>query len=222
MSQWNSDRLQLGGLTRGDHVLHETLSVPDGNPAGSYELIVEMLMDGCNRVSGTKDGPVTVWFGAVPGKAPAGAPTGGGTTGGTATRKASASATRPSPNTDSPSPSPSDSPSPSAGASPSDSPTPSPSASPSAVASPTEPASPAAVPLAASPAAHSGSALPWMLGALAAVAVLVAGGVLVWRRRREVAPEPAAAETAVLPVVPAEPESPQEPESEPKPEPKTD
>lgn len=197
LGTWNSNRVEFGGLSRGDHVLHETLSMPAGSPDGVYELGAEAYMEGpCAMVTGTKMGGVSYWFtSGNPAQASAPAP------GGSATRKPSPRATatgtpEPSATSVSPSPSPSDVPSPSA------SPMPSPSPTPSAVDSPSAAGSPTAVPLAATPAAHN-SSVPWVLGALVAVAALAAGGVLALRRRRVAgdAGEAAVAETAALPVV---------------------
>ncbi|GAA1269496.1 hypothetical protein GCM10009665_67470 [Kitasatospora nipponensis] len=205
LSTWNSDRVEFGGLSRGDHVLHETLSMPAGTPDGTYELGAEAYLGPCAMISPTKLGPVSYWFtGGDPAHTPTPAP-GGGTTrkpsppataSPSSTRRATATATprpssqatatsapEPDPLTDSPSPSPSPSPAVSDSPSPSPSPTPSSSPTPSPVDSPTAAGSPTAVPLAASPAAHGSSALPWLLGTLLVAAIAV-GGVLALRRRR--------------------------------------
>ncbi|MFE0464251.1 hypothetical protein ACFW1A_33855 [Kitasatospora sp. NPDC058965] len=188
-------------------MLHETVSVPDGNPPGNYEVIAQLLIDGCNQLTEITSGPVTVWAGAFPAKAPAPVPNSGSSTRKASPRSTATGTPASGPSADPAPSSPSDSPSPSPSASPTSSPTPTPSASPTAVDSPSAPVQPSAAPLVASPAVHSDSALPWVLGAVAAVAT---GAVFGWRRRRpaRAAAEPAgptpAGETVVLPVAAAQ------------------
>ncbi|WP_371493646.1 hypothetical protein OG871_01260 [Kitasatospora sp. NBC_00374] len=189
LGTWNSNRVEFGGLTRGDHVLHETLSMPAGSPDGVYELGAYLYPEGpCSMVTGTKMGGVSFEFtGGSPAQAPTPAP------GGATTRKPeprTTAATTPVPRTtqtgtpvpqpaaDPPSPVPSEAPSSPAP----EAPAPSANATPSAA--PTAPDRPTAVPLAATPAAHGSPVLPWALGTSALLAAATAGGVLALRRRR--------------------------------------
>ncbi|MFD0526603.1 hypothetical protein ACFQ1I_04005 [Kitasatospora arboriphila] len=167
-------------------MLHETLSMPVGSPDGLYELGAYAYMDGpCGMVRGTTMGSVSYEFtGGTPAREPSRA-TGGGATD-TPSPRVSTSRTPGAAGTPgSPSPAPSGSPSPSAPSSPSVSAPPSPGGSPMSSPSPTPPvaASPAVVPLATTPAANGSSALPWVIGLLAALAAVAVGGVLALRRR---------------------------------------
>ncbi|MEU2629686.1 hypothetical protein [Kitasatospora sp. NPDC007106] len=186
LGTWVSTRVEFGRLTRGVHVLHETLSMPVGSPDGLYELGAYAYMDGpCGMVRGTTMGSVSYEFtGGTPAREPSRA-TGGGATD-TPSPRVSTSRTPGAAGTPgSPSQAPSGSPSPSAPSSPSVSAPPSPGGSPMSSPSPTPPvaASPAVVPLATTPAANGSSALPWVIGLLAALAAVAVGGVLALRRR---------------------------------------
>lgn len=184
MGSWVSNEVQFGGLSRGRHVLHETLSMPVGSPNGVYELGAMVALGPCSMITVSKLGGVSFSFtGGSPAQAATPAP--GGTT-----RKPTPRATPTAMPTSSPqaTASPTPVPSPTTEA---PSPTPTPSASPTPVPSPTPtvtpPPSPTPVTLAVTPVGHSGSGLPWALGALVAVAGLGAGGVFVVRRRRDAA-----------------------------------
>ncbi|WP_405019019.1 hypothetical protein OHV05_20780 [Kitasatospora sp. NBC_00070] len=188
MGSWVSDEVRFGGLSRGRHVLHETLSMPVGSPNGVYELSAMAALGPCSMITVSKLGGVSFSFtGGSPAQPATPAPAG-------TTRKPTPRATPtakpasppqattsptppPSPTPEEPSPAPTPTPTPSA------SPTPEPSPTPTVTPTP----SPTPVTLAATPAGHSGSGLPWALGALVAVAGLGAGGVLVVRRRRDAA-----------------------------------
>ncbi|MCX4749864.1 hypothetical protein OG455_30850 [Kitasatospora sp. NBC_01287] len=214
LGTWNSGRVAFGGLSRGDHVLHETLSMPAGSPDGVYELEAEAYLGPCAMITPTKLGTVSDYFtGGNPAQAPAPTP-GGGTTRtpspratatttgtpepsprATATPKPSLRATaKPSPRATTtaaaaaaPEPSPTtDPPSPSASPTPSASPSPIASPTPSPSPTPTTVKSPTVVQLAATPAAHSSPALPWVVGVLGVLAALAAGGAFALRRRRVV------------------------------------
>ncbi|WP_431676504.1 hypothetical protein [Kitasatospora sp. KL5] len=185
LGTWISNRVEFGGLSRGVHVLHENLSVPVGSPNGIYELGAYAFMEGpCGMVTGTRMGHVSYEFtGGTPARATA--PASGGSTTGRPSPRATATGTpEPVPTAKSPFPVPSGS----LPSSPSTASSPSPQTTWTPSPSPTPPLadSPAVVPLTATPAANGSSALPWMLGALVALAASVAGGTLALRRRRAV------------------------------------
>ncbi|WP_033826143.1 hypothetical protein [Kitasatospora sp. MBT63] len=205
LGTWNSNRVEFGGLTRGDHVLHETLSMPVGSPDGVYELGAYLYPEGpCSMVTGTKMGGVSFEFtGGGPAQAPTPAP-GGATTRKpdprpTATRTSAPRTTPtgtpvPQPAADPASPVPSEAPPSPTPEAPSPSASAVPSATPSPAPTPTD--RPAAVPLAATPAAHGSPVLPWALGTSAVLAAATAGGVLAVRRRRATPGAAAAPTTA--------------------------
>ncbi|GAA5024364.1 hypothetical protein [Kitasatospora paranensis] len=179
LGTWISNRVQFGSISRGDHVLHETLSMPPGSPDDLYELGAYAYMDGpCGMVTGTRMGSVTYEFtGGAPAHTPTpAAPTRAGASDTPSPRTAATGTPQPvtSVNASSGPSALSGVPSPGVSGTPAGSPAPSES----------ESDSPAAVPLSATPVANGGSALPWGLGALAASAALSIGGAVALRRRR--------------------------------------
>jgi hypothetical protein len=188
LGTWISNRVEFGAVSRGDHVLHETLSMPLGSPDDLYELGVYAFMDGpCGMVTGTRTGVVTYDFtGGTPAHTPAPAmPPRAGASATPGPRTAATGTPQPAMAANTPSAAPSGPSAPSASVS-GVSGVPSPGASGTPAGSPTPSVvdAPAVVPLSATPVAKGGSALPWVLGLLAAMAALSVGGTVALRRRR--------------------------------------